>query len=216
MTRDDHKKISNILPIASLVFLLVIVLALISLNKPEYEFKMTTDQAHELIQDQSNIVVSAIDASEILLNNDSLYRFIDLRSPAEYLKAHLPGAINIPVHRILEKENQAIFNQDKVINVLYTNNHCDACGPWLILSQLGYKNNKILQGGFNFAKANIIDQFSPLSGNYRNEKAKYDFAEIVRRTAGNTVGASETQKNAEAPTIVIPKKKQAQEEVGGC
>jgi hypothetical protein len=85
----------------------------------------------------------------------------------------------------------------------------------MVLSQLGYKNNKILLGGYDYVDKYILKTYAPLSGSYKNEKAKYDFAKIISETAGGSNAATDT-KNDEPKPLPLKKKKKEVEESGGC
>ena len=41
---------------------------------------------------------------DLIYKPNNQFRFIDLRSAPEYLKGHLPDAINIPINHIFDKE----------------------------------------------------------------------------------------------------------------
>ncbi|MBN2758439.1 MAG: rhodanese-like domain-containing protein [Bacteroidales bacterium] len=209
---QDYNLISNKLPIGILIFAVIIIFGVIFTKKPEIDYNISTEKMLENLQTQKQII-GLEEFINIIYENDSLYQFIDLRSTHDYLIGHIKNAINIPIHKILDKEYKNILNQDKKINVLYYSDHCGACGPWIILTQIGYKNNKILLGGYDYVKPNIINNFSPLTGNFRNETARYDFAKIVKETSG--AGSTTSENNATKPTLVKKKKKKGGAE-GGC
>ena len=210
----EHRTISDKLPAGALIFALIIILGLVFMKEPERKYVLSVEQMHQELLKHKDIIYPA-QFMDILYGNDSLYRFIDLRNAHDYIKGHLKNAINIPIHKILNKEYEDIFNQDKYINVLYYSDHCGACGPWMILKQLGYKNNKVLAGGYDYVNEYIINKYSPMTGNYRNEKARYDYAKIVSETAGaGSVGAATAPKPKS--TTPIKKKKKKVEEEGGC
>lgn len=209
-TERVYNRIANKLPVYAAIFALVLLLGFLFMERPEYTYTLTADQMLvEVLPNKSMIEPGKF--AEILYNNDSLYRFIDLRSPHDFIKGHLPGALNIPIHTLLDKEVQDILNQDTYINVLYYSDHCGACGPWMLLTQMGYKNNKLLLGGYDFVKPNVMDEFKPMSGEFLNEKPKYDFAQLLN---SGTVASETTAKNERKP--VVMKKKASKTEEGGC
>ena len=115
----------------------------------------------------------------------------------------------------MSDEYNDILNQDEKINVLYYSDHCGACGPWMILKQLGYKNNKILMGGYDYVKPYIIDDFSPMTGDFSSEKAKYDYVKVINETSGSVQKETEVKtESVSAP--VIKKDNKQEEEEGGC
>ena len=207
----ESKKISNKLPTIGVVFIVVIIISFITMRRPKYVYRQTTQEMLDRTVNH-DYVIRFNKFFDIYHNHDSLYRFIDLRSAHDFQVGHLPGAINIPLAKILDDEYQTIVNQDEKINVLYYSDQCGACGPWMILTQLGYKNNFVLGGGYDFVTEHIIKEYSPMLGNYSAEKAKYDFKEVINSTAG---GSSSAASEAAAPVPVI-KRKVKQEEEGGC
>ena len=207
------KQISNKLPIISIVFIAVLALGFVFMTSPKYKYEKSTEEMLSIVLER-NDVIRPQKFMDITYNDDKLYRFIDLRSAHDFIKGHLPGAINIPIHKLLADEYNEILNQDEKINVLYYTDQCGACGPWMVLEQLGYKNNKILQGGYDYVKKYIIEQYSPMSGNFSSEKAKYDYAKIINETSGGSTTQSSSKSTAAKP--VIKKKKAEKEEGGGC
>jgi len=208
----EYNVISNKLPLGVLIFAAIIIIGVIFMKEPKNNYNISTEKMLEVLQDHNDIVEPE-EFINIIYENDSLYQFIDLRNAHDYLIGHLNNAINIPIHKILDSEYKDILNQDKKINILYYSDHCGACGPWMILKQLGYKNNKILLGGYDYVNDFILKEFSPLTGNYRNEKAKYDFAKIVKETAG---AGSTTSTSKSSKRKLVKKKKKKSGVDGGC
>jgi len=207
----ESKKISDKLPTLGIIFILIVIFGLITMERPKHTYRLTTDEM--LSRTLNHDYIIRFDKFfDIYHKQDSLYRFIDLRSAHDFQIGHLPGAINIPLAKILDDEYKDIVNQDEKINVFYYSDQCGACGPWMILTQLGYKNNYVLGGGYDYVKEHIIDEYSPMLGDYSAEKAKYNFKEVINSTAG---AASSASSESSAPVPVI-KKKPKQEEEGGC
>ena len=187
---------------------------MIFIKQPEKEYLITeSEMLEELLTFKQTIGPDKI--VDILFEKDSLYQFIDLRSTPDFINGHIEGAINIPLSHVLDKKYESILNQAEKINILYYSDHCGACGPWMVLSQLGYKNNKILLGGYDYVNEHIIKNYAPLSGNYKNEKAHYDFAKVVNETAGSKNSSIESN-NDDKPKILPVKKKKKEAEEGGC
>ncbi len=208
----ESKKISKKLPIIGIAFIVIVIFGLISTEKPKHIYRMNTEQMLEKTL-KHDYLIRFDKFFDIYHNHDSLYQFIDLRSAHDFQVGHLPGAINIPIAKILSDEYKNIVNQDKKINILYYSDQCGACGPWMILTQIGYKNNFVLAGGYDYVTQHIIDEYSPMLGDYSAEKAKYDFKAVINSTGGSSSASSSSDSNAPAPVI---KKKPKKEEEGGC
>jgi len=209
----ENKKVNKFLMFGLIGFtLLIIILVITKDNEPKY--RISTEQTLEQLKKYSENTISAEKVADILFTNDSLYQFIDLRNPREFVKGHLENAINIPLQNILDEQYKSILNQDKKINIIYYSNHRGACPSWMILSQIGYKNNKILLGGYDAVKANIIDNFSPLSGNFKDETPKYDYKKVIKSMSGNSTTNSTASTENAVTVPVIKKEKKAGG--GGC
>ena len=208
----EHKVISNKLPIGGLIFALIIILGVVFVKEPSKKYRITTEDMLTEVQTYKD-VVDPEKVMAVLYGDDNLYQFIDLRNSHDFIKGHLENAINIPIHKILDDEYEKILNQDEHINILYYSDHCGACGPWMILKQLGYKNNKILLGGYDYVNDFILKEYTPMTGDFKNEKPKYDFAKIVSETAGAGSGTTSAKSSKKAP---IKKKKKKAGADGGC
>jgi len=210
----DHDTVSIKLPIIGILIVVILIGGYILKPEPKAKYRLTATEMLEKAQAHEQIASPDI-LIDVLYENTALYQFIDLRSAQEYLNGHLPGAINIPVSKILDEEYESILNQEDHINILYANDQIGACGPWMVLAQLGYNNNLVLQGGYDYAKNYVQDKFAPGTGSFRDEKAKYDYARIMQEKAGGSSGkASETSTDA-APPVIINNTKPKKEE-GGC
>ncbi len=211
----DTELVTNKLPALLILVVVLFIGGMIFMNNPHAKYRVSAQEMNVQALKFEDVITPEV-LTEIIYSKDTvLYRFVDLRSAQEYLQGHLPGAINIPASKILNEEYVEVFNQDKVINILYSNAQAETCGHWMILSQLGYNNNKVLQGGYKFAKNHIVDSYAPFSGKAADEKAAYDFAAEMKKLSS---GAPATAGDAvSAPVITpaggAPKKKQ---EGGGC
>jgi rhodanese-related sulfurtransferase len=210
---QGYKPASKNLLIIVVSVAVLILLGLVFMKRETHKYTITSENMLKQLLENKHVITPEM-FMDIYFNKDSSYRFIDLRSSPEYLKGHLDNAVHIPLHKILDKENEKILNQDEKINILYHSDHCRACGPWMVLTQIGYKNNRILLGGYDYVKKYILDDYSPMSGGFSEEKAKYDYSKIVNETSGSAVSseASSNQNPVNAPVIKKDKKSSG----GGC
>lgn len=209
----EHQKLSWKLPAGVILFILVILTGFVVSEAPENPYKVSVaEMQKQLLQPEENIINLKRVAS-IIKTEDKKYRFVDIRTPHEFLKGHIPGAVNIPIHQLLDEEHVNTLNPtDGTINILYYDKHSGACAPWMLLYQMGYKNNRIMVGGYQVVKDNILDKYNIQAVNPKDEVAKYDYADIVAKTAGAGTAKKAAQKAA--PIIKKRKKKGAVE--GGC
>ncbi|MFH1001616.1 MAG: rhodanese-like domain-containing protein [Bacteroidota bacterium] len=207
----EHKNIANYLPTGAILFFVVIVVAFLLMPAPKKKFVLSQEEALLTILNGMNIIQPET-IKEILDNQNQDYQFIDLRNPKDFELGHLPGAINIPVHELLNPENESVLNHKAKTNILYGNNVEDACAPYLILIQLNYNKNSIMLGGYKMIKSNVIDTYNPNDLWFRNEIAKYDYAAIIKQSSGGGAENNTTIKSA-VPIIRQAKKKTV---AGGC
>jgi len=210
----EQAGISKTLFTGIIIFAAIILLGLIFMPKPQKHYEMTEDEMLAKIMRFDGVAGPEL-IVDLIYNPNQKYQFIDLRSAPEYLKGHLPNAINIPVNHIFDKQYENIWKQKDKTILLYYSDHAGACGSWMILNQIGYKNIKIVLGGYDYVNENIIKQYAPLTGNFRDEKAKFDFAKIIGETSGGNVGTASTETDKASTAPVVKKKKEAKAG-GGC
>lgn len=212
----DHSEISYRLPLGSAIFAFLLILGLVLVKQPEYVYSLTPD---EILQEalKQEAVLGPVKLTNVILNNDSAYQFVDLRTPHEFLKGHIPGAINIPVHALLDKENKMVLNQDQKILILYHTNHAMACGPWMVLRQLGYKNIYLMNGGWEYYKMAFLNNFAPMSGDYSDEQAKYDYSAVMQAAGSGKTATTPVSESSDAPVKKAGSAKKEKSGVaGGC
>ena len=143
----------------------------------KYRFKQPAEELHsELIK--SNHFMTPQKAQEIINNKDDKYIFVDLRNPREYDNFHIEGAVNIPLPQILDDQYASVFKNDK-IKVLYSNKSIKADEAWMLLTQYGYENLLVLQGGADYWKNNVMARnVFEKKGNYDDEKLQFDVSKI--------------------------------------
>lgn len=148
-------------------------------NENRKKYTISTEEAlHAYISKQDILSVEKV-ANISLCKHDHIYQMIDLRTPHEFAESHIPGAINIPAKNVLDMDYYNIFNQDEKINVLYCRGKNQAINVYMILKQLGFKNIKVALGGYDYLNNYVIAQYGVKSGDYNDEKPKYDFLRLI-------------------------------------
>ncbi|SEH05433.1 rhodanese-like domain-containing protein [Candidatus Venteria ishoeyi] len=208
----DHNKIAKKLPTIGVVFLFVIIVGFITTKEPEHKYVISITEMQAAVLDQKESL-SPEESIKILYSHSPEYRFIDLRNPHDYINGHIEGAVNIPLQNLLSEEYASLLEDESITNILYAYSQSQACGPWMLLKQLGYNNNRIMLGGYNFIKNNVMDNFTLRSNNYQDELAKYDYAKVVKETSGGlNVGSKSKAKKA----LPVARKKKKKAAAGGC
>jgi len=193
----------------------IILIGILSLNKPSVYFQESEDQVISTIEEMSHEVFPD-EALDFALNNESGYLFIDVRNEYQFLQNHLDNAINIPMNQLLDKDPLKIYEQaqkDSLYMVFYGQDQIQANGAWMLAYQLGYTNSKMMLGGFDL----IADpDFNPdLIEAYLIEEPRFDFYMIMEE-------ARDQMENPELmevkPTMQIIPVQRVENEIdeGGC
>jgi rhodanese-related sulfurtransferase len=198
------------------IFLLVIVIGLLTINRPDLQYKISTEETIEQIITKEYEFYPE-DLAGIVEFEDSSYTIVDLRNPYEFIKGHIKGALNIPSNSLLDKENIKLFDQfvkDSLIVVLYGQNQLEANGPWMILQQMGYENIKVLLGGYDYFTTGPLDMYDmPEIPDYLVEEPAYDYYGIMEALGSR----APDEASSDQPEVVIPTRKKKETVVeGGC
>jgi rhodanese-related sulfurtransferase len=205
--------VKNVIFIGLLLLGAVIAMVPENTTKP---YKLTATQMLVEVQGAAEMV-TADEVAHWLISKDPSLQLIDVRTPDEFQKYHLEGAINIPISVILKDEYRDYVDQGIKMNVLYSNGTLASHQAWMILRQLGFVNNYVMQGGLNYWFDTIMNPQEPSSTSPNEEFAKYDFrkaASGVFGGGGNATLTAPAQTPAEKPKVMRREKKKAP--AGGC
>lgn len=201
------------LSIAAVLTILVILIALLSYKRPEHLYTVNTQDTLEKVVN-NNYLITLED-----LNQEN-HVLVDVRNSFDFNKGHLDNAINITSPEILEDDNSRIINKIKEENktiVLYGNNPNETTLPYLLLSQLGYDNLKIL------TVKNSYNQNKLITENFVIENNATDINAFIQESVKNKEAAMKKLKARAIPKVqptpkkVIPVKKKKKMPIeGGC
>ena len=205
----EELKRTKRITIAALIAVLVLLIAILSYERP-LQYKMSAgDMAYDLMMAYH---VTPDEALELMW--DSTVVFVDMRSVYEYQADHIENAYSIPVSDLLEEDNRRLFDQwkgDSLRVVLYSNEEVEATSPWMVLYQLGYDNTQILMGGMNYINALYSDN-PPEEDAFNVESPSYNYAEIIEAAAN--ASTEDVQDQPQRKVVIRKKEKKAAE--GGC
>lgn len=198
---EKTKRIS----ISAVLFLLIIIIAVLTFEKPKHVFENNTEAMLQEISNNEYILtldqLSYLEASQ--------YELIDVRSNFEYSKGFIKNAVNISTNDILAADNLKFLDQLEENNktaLLYGEKPDEANSAYMLLYQLGYKNAKILcvQTSYKDNTFNVE--------NYEIEEPSVNFAEIMRISSSKieVINPKVSKK-----VLTNPKKKKKKPE-GGC
>ena len=132
--KDTNLK-TNRLSIAVLLFVVIIIFGLITITRPDFEYKISISEALEHVLSYEG-EISPEEVEEIISNKNPAYQLVDLRNPLEFQKGHIEGSVNVPLQCCLEKDMIKYFKQlqkDSVTAILYGYDQSEANGPWMIM-----------------------------------------------------------------------------------
>jgi 3-mercaptopyruvate sulfurtransferase SseA len=81
---------------------------------------------------------------------------VDLRPAEEFAVWHLPSAQNLTVPQVCGAEGAALFAQQPRLVVLYSNGPAHPGQAWVELQRQGHENVKVLAGGLDDFKAQVL------------------------------------------------------------
>ncbi len=198
----------------------VLTIVLISLSAiaailPQKSNSSLQLDAEELLQEINlgTYKISSDELTEIIINNDPEFMLIDIRSPEEFEKFSLPGAINIPFDSLFSGNWIAYIDQDLRKNIFYSNGSTLASQTLVLTRQKGFKNNFILQGGLNEWFDVVINTQAPSKTEDEQSLKQYQRRLAAQQffKGGKTTQSADTKINLKP----IPKRKKKMVQ-GGC
>jgi rhodanese-related sulfurtransferase len=85
------------------------------------------------------------------------FQIFDFRSEEEFKKMNFPKSTLFTVDNLFEKEPNILLNLKHKVNVFIADDELTARKMAIIATELGYKRIKILQGGLNEFKDQILN-----------------------------------------------------------
>lgn len=149
-------------------------------NNNRYKFKRTAAEMLSELSTHDHFI--SIEEVRDIHSSLGDYVLIDLRTPDEFLSYHIEGAINIPFERILDKTHAPIFKMGTP-KIVYSDDPVNANAAWMVLTQFGYKNISVLNGGT--VEWTNQSNTSQDSGEFkdepgiRDENPYFDYAELM-------------------------------------
>lgn len=198
---------------------ILIILGLIIAAIPSYKTSASVETPEEILIDVRSGVhfISTDEVAHMLISEDPSLQLIDVRTPEEFEKFSLPGAINIPIDDILSEGWKDYFSNSFKSNVLYSNGTTTSNEAWMILKQKGYIGIYVMHGGLNYWAETIMKPEPPASSSPDDEIALYDFRKGASQAlGGGSVSAKEETGKKPAKPVVIKKNKKKKRAAGGC
>lgn len=200
--------------IALIFFVLIIVIGLITIQKPRLNYALTPQQTVKMAV-KGKAVFYPYELEDVINGANDTVVLIDIRDKFTFGQGHIPGAENISALALLDEDNirrLTQFKNDGVAVVIYDNNQLSANGPWMVFQQLGFDNVRILLGGYNYYAdwQNKLGE-SQTDSSYLNGISRYDFEKVAKSSV--TLNNSE---QSETKSLNIRRRKKTTAVEGGC
>lgn len=92
---------------------------------------------------------SVDEVARFIVSEDSSLRLIDLREPGEFMKANIPGSVNVPYREFIAGDPDIYLNDKKTRVILYGNDDYYSNFALVYTRGLGYNNTFAMDGGMN-------------------------------------------------------------------
>jgi rhodanese-related sulfurtransferase len=133
--------------LSALLLILGLILALLPLRSTR-SFSESRDRlVTEILDNNSYLTVDQV--ARFIVNEDPGVRIIDLRSPEEYMKFSIPGAVNVPWPELPGKDPSIYLGSGEVKNIFYSNGDLNSNYAVVYAAGLGYGNCFAMKGGMN-------------------------------------------------------------------
>jgi len=160
-----------------LLMALFFIVATIQANN-KYKFKKPAVEMLKEAATQHHFV--DLDELKEMPDKDRIV-LIDIRTPREYITSHISGAINIPFERLLDETNETLFRNDSR-KILYGMNSVRANSAWMLLTQFGYENIAVLNGGITSEENKAGNDGPQATEIILDEKPAFDYADIMEKS----------------------------------
>jgi rhodanese-related sulfurtransferase len=133
------------------IWILLLVFALLACILPNRQHSSSEFSPSEMIEllKSTDQYLTCDQVARSIVRKDGSILLVDIREPEEYLDMSIPGAINIPFADILNPNWSGYFDDPTTTTVLYANGTIIASEAWMLCTQTGYRNIKVMQGGLN-------------------------------------------------------------------
>ncbi len=154
--------------------------------------------------------------SQWLVEGNSEFSLIDVRSAEEFQQGHIKGAVNIPLTYLVKLATIENLDTDKTL-ILYSNGISHASQAWVVLHSAGVQDVVVLEGGLNYWNKVILNPQAPNPYASNDEILVYKAKAAIASALGG--GGLEVQDN-QSETLklkpIIKKKRKKKKADGGC
>ncbi|HKK40867.1 MAG TPA: rhodanese-like domain-containing protein [Bacteroidales bacterium] len=160
-----------------------------------------------------NRYVTTDQVAKMIIQGDPSLEIIDVRNDDEYSRFSLPGAINIPLDSLLNRNNLLYFGVPGINVVFIANDDIASDKAWVLTKRLGFNGTYVMKGGLNRWMETIINPKEPSVEESSKAMATYEFRKgAMMYFTGAKAGSLETG----SATVTIKRRKKTSAVAGGC
>jgi len=160
--------------------------------------------------------ISPETVSQMIVEGNTDFVLIDVRSSEAYQQGHIKSAINMPLQDLLTPESLGNLSPNKVI-ILYSNGISNASQAWVVLHAAGIKDAVVLEGGLNYWNKVILNPEKPDALASNDEILLYQTkAAIASELGGGQLQVQSDAASSVKPKAVMPMKTKKKKSGGGC
>jgi rhodanese-related sulfurtransferase len=198
-----------------MVIALVLGLILAFLPVQSRQITVNPDELAQAILDSEDRINPQI-ISQWLVEGNSDFILIDVRSAEEFQKGHIKGATNIPLTDLVKLATIEELDTDKTL-LLYSNGISHASQAWVVLHSAGVVDAAVLEGGLNYWNKVILNPQVPSPFASNDEILVYKTkAAIATALGGGGLEMQENQSSSVKLKPIIKKKRKKKKADGGC
>ena len=128
-----------------LLLLLSLILALLPLSANRSFTAKPNKLLSDVLNEDASFTVDQV--AEFIIREDNTVQLIDLRSPEEFRKQAIPGAVNIPYPEFVNKDPEIWLGNKNVRNIFYSAGDIESDYALVYARGLGYDNSYVMAGG---------------------------------------------------------------------
>lgn len=198
------------------IFAVVVVVAagIIILSRPSLTYKMNMQASlDDLYQKDAWYYPWQLD--DMMGTKNPEIVLFDIRNDYDFAHGHIPGAENvqaIDLNREKFRKRMEELAKHNTTVVLYGKDQLQATGPWMLFREAGFKNVKILLGGYDYYLQHKNNLAATKNDSTLQEGIpRYDFAKMA-----SSKSEAGVQQKTEKKPVVIRRRKKATMTEGGC
>ena len=186
--------------------LTLFVIGFFTLFMPERRTELLADASVATTSTPVN-TMSVDELAFRILDRDKKLRVIDLRTAKEFEKFSLPGSTNMTFDELFGKDAHKVLALKNKKTIFIANSEAEERKAAFIVSELGYHNFTILEGGLAAFKKDILSYKAEKEPVSRQEKDTHIFRVRAAKELPALISAA---KKSAAP------KKKSSRVIGGC